>query len=124
MSGQSWEGVPPELRRQADTPWFRSLLTFDPSAIMPRINQPILIVHGDLDVQVPPQHADKLGELAKARKKSPPVHVARIPGINHLLAPAKTGEVQEYGQLHEKKISPEVSRVIADWLMERLKYEG
>jgi uncharacterized protein len=124
MSGENWEGVPEELRRQADTPWFRSLLTFDPSAIMPRINQPILIVHGDLDVQVPPHHADTLGELAKARKKSPPVQVVRIPGINHLLAPAKTGEVQEYGQLQEKKISPEVSRVVAGWLMDRMKAEG
>jgi hypothetical protein len=50
--------------------------------------------------------------------------VVRILGINHLLAPAKTGEVQEYGQLHEKKISPEVSRVVAGWLMDRMKAEG
>jgi pimeloyl-ACP methyl ester carboxylesterase len=124
ISGQGWEGVPPELRRQADTPWFRSLLTFDPSAVMPRVKQPILIVQGDLDVQVPPHHAEKLGELAKARKKAPPVDVIHIPGINHLLTPAKTGEVQEYSQLPEKKISLEVSEAIANWLMERAKAEG
>jgi pimeloyl-ACP methyl ester carboxylesterase len=124
ISGQNWDGIPPELRRQADTPWFRSMLTFDPSAVMPRVKQPILIVHGDLDVQVPPHHADKLGELARARKKSPPVQVIHIPGVNHLLAPAKTGEVQEYSQLPEKKISPKVADAIAGWLMEREKVDG
>ena len=53
VSGTGWEGVPPELQKQADTPWFRSLLTFDPAAIMPRVKQPMLIVQGDLDTQVP-----------------------------------------------------------------------
>lgn len=116
ISGKNWEGVPPELQRQANTPWFRSLLTFDPAAVMPRVKQPILIVQGDLDVQVPPHHAGRLAELARARKKSPPVEVVHIPGINHLLAPATSGEVQEYTQLPEKKISPKISDAIADWL--------
>lgn len=116
ISGRNWEGVPPELQHQADTPWFRSLLTFDPAAVMPRVKQPILIVQGDLDVQVPPHHADKLAGLARARKKSPAVDVEHIPGINHLLVPATSGEVQEYTQLPEKKISPKVSDAIAGWL--------
>lgn len=116
ISGKNWEGVPAELQRQADTPWFRSLLTYDPAAVMPRVKQPILIVQGDLDVQVPLHHADKLAELARARKKSAPVDVVHIPGINHLLVPATSGEVQEYTQLPDKKISPKVSDAIADWL--------
>ena len=65
---------------------------------------------------VPPHHADKLAELARARKKNAIVEVVHIPGINHLLVPATTGEVQEYQALTEKKVSEQVSVTIADWL--------
>ena len=70
ISEQGWEGVPEEVRTQADTPWFRSLLQFDPARVMPQIKQPILIVQGDLDTQVPPHHAEQLAELARKRKKA------------------------------------------------------
>jgi pimeloyl-ACP methyl ester carboxylesterase len=93
VSGKGWESLPPEVRKQADTPWFRSLLLFDPATVMPRIKQPILILQGDVDTQVPAHHADKLGELARARKKGAgSVEVVHLPGVNHLLARATTGE--------------------------------
>jgi uncharacterized protein len=117
IEGTGWESVPPELRRQADTPWFRSLLTFDPAAVMPRVKQPILIVQGDLDKQVQPYHADKLAELARARKKDGgAVDVVHLPGVNHLLVPATTGDVQEYAELKAKAISPDVTTAIVEWL--------
>jgi pimeloyl-ACP methyl ester carboxylesterase len=117
VSGKGWEGLPEELRKQADTPFFRSQLTLDPSQVMSRIKQPILIVQGDLDMQVPPSHADKLGELARARKKGAgPVEVMHIPGINHLLVPAKTGAVDEYDQLETKTITPQLTSSIVEWL--------
>ncbi|HET7219879.1 MAG TPA: alpha/beta fold hydrolase [Vicinamibacterales bacterium] len=117
IDGTGWESVPPELRRQADTPWFRSLLMFDPSALMPRVKQPMLIIQGDLDTQVKPYHADKLAELARARKKDAgPVDVVHVPGVNHLLVPAATGDVQEYPDLNVKAVSPEVTTAIVEWL--------
>ena len=116
MTGVGWEGVPQDLRRQADTPWFKSLLLFDPSYWMPRVRQPILVLQGDLDKQVPANHADTLGELARRRKKNPPVQVVHLPGVNHLLVRAVTGEVTEYGELKEKTIVPEVAATIAEFL--------
>jgi pimeloyl-ACP methyl ester carboxylesterase len=116
VSGTGWEDVPPELRHQADTPWFRSLLQFDPKQAMSRFKQPVLIVQGDLDTQVKPHHADRLGELARARKNAGAVDVVHLPGINHLLVPAKTGEVQEYGTLRDVSVTPEVATRIAEWL--------
>jgi alpha-beta hydrolase superfamily lysophospholipase len=116
VSGEGWDDIPIELRRQADTPWFRSVLQFDPARAMSRFKQPILIVQGDLDTQVKPHHADKLGELARARKKAGAVDVVHLPGLNHLLVPATTGEVQEYGSLKGAAVSPEVATRIADWL--------
>ena len=116
LSGQGWDGIPPELQRQANTPWFTSLLQYDPAVVMKKVNQPILIVQGDLDRQVPAAHADKLATLAKARKKAADVQVAKFPTLNHLLVPAKTGEVDEYAKLETKAVSPEVSAKIAEWL--------
>jgi len=118
IAGTGWEGIPPELQRQADTPWFRSLLMFDPAEIMRRIKQPILVVQGDLDSQVPAHHAEELAALAKARKDSPLVEVVLVPGVNHLLVPAKTGEVQEYQQLTGQQVSPAVATAIVEWLRE------
>jgi alpha-beta hydrolase superfamily lysophospholipase len=116
-SGTGWESLPEDLRKQADTPLFKSLLLFNPAETMPRIKQPILVVHGDLDSQVPSSHAEKLAELARARKKDAgPVEVLHVPGVNHLLVPAVTGDVQEYAQLKDKTISPKVVTAIVDWL--------
>jgi pimeloyl-ACP methyl ester carboxylesterase len=116
IADKGWEGIPPQLRAQADSTWFRSLLLFDPAKVMPKIKQPILIIQGDLDQQVPATHADTLAGLARARKNAPPVELLHLPGINHLLVPATTGEVSEYGALKEKTVTPAVATAIADWL--------
>jgi pimeloyl-ACP methyl ester carboxylesterase len=116
MTDTGWEGIPPELRAQAESTWFRSLLLFDPAKVMPKVKQPILIVQGDLDKQVFPHHADTLGELARARKKAGAVELVHLSGVNHLLVPAVTGEVSEYSTLAEKTISPAVPKAIAEWL--------
>jgi len=116
ITQQGLEGLPPDVRKQADTPWFRSLLMFDPARVMPNVKQPLLIVQGDLDTQVPPANAEKLAEMARARKKAGPVDVVHLPGINHLLVHATTGEVSEYPDLPDKTINPEVADRIATWL--------
>jgi alpha-beta hydrolase superfamily lysophospholipase len=116
VTEKGWDALPPQVRRQADTPWFRSLLTFDPASTMPHVRQPILIVQGDLDKQVAPEHAEKLAALARGRKKAGDVQVVHIPDVNHLLVRATSGEVQEYPDLQEKTISPDVPVAIGDWL--------
>ena len=116
ISGVGWESLPADVRKQADTPWFRSLLIFDPPSVMSKVKQPLLIVQGSLDTQVPPHHGERLAELARKRKKSPPVQVATIQGVNHLLVRAKTGSVAEYLELRDKVVVPEVTAAMADFL--------
>ena len=116
----TWDGVPLELRQQADTPWFASYLAFDPARPLEDARQPILVVQGELDTQVPPHHADKLAALARARKRPAAVDVSKVPGVNHLLVPAKTGEVAEYATLETKQVSPAVTDAIASWLTRTL----
>lgn len=123
IKGEGWNDIPAAARRVADTPWFYSFLTFDPEKAMNDTRQPVLIVQGELDVQVPPHHADKLAAFARARKgDKQPVEVVKVPGTNHLLVAAKTGDVAEYGTLGpDAKVSPEVTSAIASFLSKVMK---
>jgi pimeloyl-ACP methyl ester carboxylesterase len=116
INGEGWQGISPELRRQADTPWFQSLLTYDPAKVLDDVRQPMLIVHGELDRQVPVAHADKLANLARTESKSKSVDVVVVRGVNHLLVPAVTGEPSEYGSLKERTVSKDVTGAITGWL--------
>ena len=116
LTGKGWDQIPPELRRTVDTPEFQSILSNDPAKVMPDVRQPILIVQGDLDTQVEPSNADQLEALARKRKNQPPVAVVKVPGVNHLLVPAKTGEVDEYSNLPDKHVSPAVTQALVEWL--------
>jgi hypothetical protein len=40
----------------------------------------------------------------------------KVPGVNHLLVPATTGDVEEYGRLTERHVSPAVTQAIVTWL--------
>jgi pimeloyl-ACP methyl ester carboxylesterase len=121
-----WTGVPDDARRQADTPWFHSFLAFEPAKAASRARQPILIVQGELDTQVLPHHADRLAEVARARKKtaSDAVQVAKLPGVNHLLVPARTGDVGEYASLEDRHVSPEVASAVVAFLKDWMKAKG
>ncbi len=116
----TWDDVPKELRAQADTPWFASYLAFDPAKDMSDVRQPLLIVQGELDTQVPPYHADALAALAVARKRKVVAEVVKIPGVNHLLVPASSGEVSEYGTLADKQVSSRATTAVAGWLTKTL----
>jgi len=120
LTGKGWDELPPQLRKQVDNPEFQSLLQNDPAKIMPEVRQPILIVQGELDTQVEPANADRLEALARKRKNSPPVEVAKIPGVNHLLVPAGTGEVDEYARLTDKHVSRAVTDALVAWLNKML----
>ena len=116
ITGQGWDSLPPEVRARADSPWYKSLLTFEPAAVMSKIKQPVLVIQGELDKEVLPHHSKRLTEAANTRKKVAPATLVSLPGLNHLLVPAKSGDTSEYLLLPEKRISPEVARSIADWL--------
>jgi pimeloyl-ACP methyl ester carboxylesterase len=116
LTGVGWEGLPPEYRKAADTPWFKSLLAFNPADVMKDVDQPVLIIQGDLDKQVLPHHADDLAEMARKREDGAAVEVLHLPGVNHLLVPARTGDPAEYSSLPEKKVVAAIPDKIAEFL--------
>ena len=119
VSGRGWEGVSPEVRKQADTPWFQSLLTYDPARVLNDVRQPVLLVHGDVDQQVPVSHVDRLAQLAQRRSRA--VDVVTVRGVNHLLVPATTGHVAEYPSLRDRSLSQDVLNAVTAWLAKTFK---
>ena len=120
ISGKGLELLPPDVRRSVDNAEFQSLLVSDPAKLVASVRQPLLIVQGELDAQVEPMNADRLETLARARKNAPPPEVVKVAGVNHLLVPATTGEVDEYGMLKDKQVSRQVTDAIVTWLKKTL----
>jgi pimeloyl-ACP methyl ester carboxylesterase len=115
-TGKGWEEIDAAVRKQADTPWFQSLLAFDPARQIRNVRQPLLIVHGELDRQVPIAHAERLADLARKESRSPSVEIVTVRGVNHLLVPAITGHISEYGTLADRNVSKDVATAVTGWL--------
>jgi dipeptidyl aminopeptidase/acylaminoacyl peptidase len=81
------------------------VLQFDPAQVVPKVKQPMLIVHAELDNNIPPTEADRLAELANARKKAGPVQTARIPGVTQALT-----------EPNARSISAKIGSTIAEWV--------
>ncbi len=122
LTGKDLDRLPADLRLQADTPWFRSFLAFDPAKQLKKCDQPILIVQGGKDRETAPVNADRLEAIAKARKgrAAQAVKVVKLPALNHLLVPAPTGEMDEYDHLTSRAVAPEVAQAIAAWLKDTM----
>jgi pimeloyl-ACP methyl ester carboxylesterase len=114
ISGTGWESIPIELRRQADSATFRSWLLFDPAAVIGRLEQPLLIVHGARDEQLAPTHADRLEAMGTARRDVPPALTRKV-----VIAEATHRFVHsELDASGTPRIAPELPTVLASWLSE------
>jgi uncharacterized protein len=120
ITGKGLELLPPNVRRSVDNGEYQSLLITDPAKLMASVRQPLLIVQGVLDTQVEPANADLLEGLAKKRKNAPAVESVKVPGVNHLLVPATTGESTEYASLKDQHVSEAVTQAIVTWLNKTL----
>jgi pimeloyl-ACP methyl ester carboxylesterase len=104
------------------TPWFRSFIAYDPAPALATLRCPVLVLNGELDLQVLPDQNLPVIEkaLAKNRKR---VTVHRLPGLNHLFQHAKTGSPEEYAMI-EETIAPEVLEIIGDWITAHTRGKG
>lgn len=95
------------------SPAFRSFLTFDPQPYLRRLTIPTLAIFGDLDLQVPADQSE--GPMREALAGNRSAAVVTFAGLNHLLQPAVTGGIEEYGAI-ETTIDPVVLETITRWL--------
>jgi pimeloyl-ACP methyl ester carboxylesterase len=124
VTGKGWDALSPDIRQRVDSPMYRSFLLFDPSQALGKTRQPLLVVQADLDTEVPAQHGEQLAQLSRSRLKAQPTDFIHLPGVNHLLVPARTGSVGEYGSLPGRAITPAAASEISAWLKKALSSAG
>lgn len=85
----------------AHDPWLRRWFALDPRAVAASVTQPVLLVHGDTDRQVPPEHADELAVVLRAAGAH--VEVRHVSDTDHLLLPDHDGDPQGYVRLADRR---------------------
>ena len=109
-AGTGWEGIPEAYRKQADTPWFRSFLAFDPAeGDQPRSSSPSSSSRPSATGRCRRRGtASCCSTPRRAGRSSPTPSLVTIDGVNHLFVPAETGDVDEYALLQDKRVSSKV----------------
>lgn len=99
-----------------NTRWFHYFLTFDPTIALKQMHTPVLVLNGDLDLQV--SSAQNLPVIAKALKESQnrDYKIVELPNINHLFQTCETGSISEYAKI-EETIAPSVLNLISEWIL-------
>lgn len=100
--------------------WFRFFLTYDPQTTLSKVKCPVLAINGEKDLQVPPK--ENLSAIKKALQTGGNENftIKELPGLNHLFQTAQTGVPAEYAKI-EETISPEVLKIIGDWILEQTR---
>jgi pimeloyl-ACP methyl ester carboxylesterase len=111
LTGKGWETLPPDLSHGADQPIFKSWLLFNPTVALKKVNQPVLILQGLADAELPRAHADRLAGAAQARKRPlQATTVVLVPGVSHALTRAVGTTVGPAG------LSTDVDTAVTGWL--------
>ncbi len=118
--GEDLEGLdlPASLEQLGRSRWLREHMEHDPLATIRRVRVPVLIVNGGQDVQVPLEHALRLGAALREVNHAD-YEVKIFPGLNHLFAVSKGEGTAEYAD-PEARVDREFLGYLADWLTSRL----
>ena len=95
------------------SPWFYTLFHLNSIKYLKKIKTPVLAISGTKDLQVEATRTEE--NMLKYLKKCPALEFDRIEGLNHLLQPCITGNVDEYGKI-ETTLDPKVLDIIVRWL--------
>jgi len=100
--------------QQLATPWMRFFISYDPRPTLHKVQCPVLVLSGDLDLQV--WHEQNVPEIEKALQQADVEYRSIVfQQLNHLFQPAKTGAVSEYTNI-ETTVDPAVLKEITAWI--------
>ncbi len=103
------------------TPWFQSFIQHDPRPALEKLRCPVLVLNGELDLQVlPDQNLPEIEKALSGNRQNTTIH--RLPQLNHLFQHAKTGSPDEYAAIDET-IAPEVLELIGQWVLDQTSGE-
>ena len=102
--------------QMAATPWFRFFAMYDPATALQKVTCPVLVLNGELDVQVPASL--NLPAIEKALKAggNRDYQIVKLPKLNHLFQTSQTGSVEEYGKI-EETIAPIALETMSRWIL-------
>ena len=106
------------LVKQAASPWMRFFVLYDPAPVLAKVRCPVLAIGAELDLQVLPAQNLPAIRAALTQGGNQDHTVLELPGLNHLLQPAKTGSPAEYAQI-EVTIAPGALDAITAWIQKR-----
>lgn len=112
------ETVAEQESKKISIPWFIYFLKINPDVYWSKLKIPVLAMNGIKDLQVISKEnlAGIKASLEKAKNKQ--FEIVELPGLNHLFQEAKTGTVEEYGQL-EQTIAPQVLDIMSSWILKK-----
>ena len=91
-----------------------SLIKANPSQNLEKLKIPMLVLNGNLDLQV--NAADNLTAIKKALKNNPKAQIKSLENLNHMFQESLSGEISEY-YTNTQTISPEVLEIISSWIV-------
>ena len=95
------------------SPWFHAFLRHEPGPALQSLRQPILVLNGERDLQVPAGMT--LGAVRSALKDNPRAVVKELPAMNHLFQTARTGAGSEYAEI-EETMAPLALDTVSEWI--------
>ncbi len=98
----------------ASNPWLNTWFSLDPRTVARDVGQPVLLLHGENDRQVPVEQSD---ELATVLHDATAVH---LPHTNHLLLDDFDGDPQGYVRLADRRIEGDRLRPLVQFLQRQL----
>ncbi|QOY91020.1 alpha/beta hydrolase family protein [Paludibaculum fermentans] len=97
------------------SPWMREFASYDPAPTLQKLRCPVLVLNGEKDLQVIADQNVPPIEAALKKGGNKDFRIVRLPGLNHLFQNAKTGLVQEYGQIDET-LAPVFLETMTTWI--------
>ena len=91
------------------TGWLDTFVGLNPAEWLGGVRCPVLAINGGKDTQVSPDNLDVICERVAG------ADVRLMPGLNHLMQHAVTGEVGEYSEIRET-IAPDVLEAIVGFI--------
>ena len=110
------ESMADEQMKMLASRWMRTFMELDPRVALREVDCPVLVLNGDLDMQV--LHDQNVPEVEKALREggNRDVTVQVLKGLNHMFQPATTGSMVEYQQI-ETTFDEGAMEVVSGWIL-------